>query len=248
MKHASLITGVLCIALSACGGGGGDSGPSAPSEAEGLWFGTTNTNRSIAGVVLDTGTYWFIYTSQGNNAVVAGAIQGTGSTDNGSFSSSNGRDFNLEGQGINNFTISGTYSSMQSLAGTIRYSATGEQVTFSSQYDSYYDETPSLSIVAGNYSGTAATSAGTESANVVVSSNGAVSGQGASGCTFTGSAAPRESGNVYDLSITFGGGVCQNGGATVNGVAIYDPEFQQITSAALNSPRSDGFIFIGEKP
>ena len=237
---------VVTVALSACGGGGGDSN-GASGTAEGLWQGTTNTNRAIAGLVLDDGTYWFLYSVAGNSAIIAGVVQGNSASSNGSFSSSNGRDFNLEGLGVNDFTLTGAYSAKRSLSGSVTYSPTSV-TTFTSSYDTDYDLSPSLSAIAGTYAGSAATSAGTESATVTISSLGAISGSSARGCSFTGSAALRPRGNVYNVSVTFGGGVCANGTSTVTGVAYFDAATRQLTSAALNSARTNGFIYVGIKP
>lgn len=175
-------------------------------------------------------------------------MQGNGTSQNGSFTSANGKDFNLEGFGINDFTMNATYVMKQNFNGTVRYTATGEQVTFTSSYDSDYDLSPSLSTIAGTYSGSGATSGGTESATVTIAGSGAISGSGASGCTFSGTATPRSRGNVYNVSVTFGGGVCANGNSNVNGIAYFDAATRQLYSAALNSARSDGFIYVGTKP
>jgi hypothetical protein len=43
---------------------------------------------SLAGLVLDDGTYWILYSAPGDSAVIAGAIQGNGT-------SSNGKDFRV---------------------------------------------------------------------------------------------------------------------------------------------------------
>ena len=236
---------VVTVAVSACGGGGSGDGDS--GTAEGLWQGTTNTNRAIAGLVLDDGTYWFIYSVAGNNQIIAGIVQGNSTSTNGSFSSSNGRDFNLEGLGVSPFALAGAYSAKRSLSGSVMYSPSSV-TTFTSSYDTDYDLSPSLSAIAGTYSGSAATSAGTESAMVTISSLGAISGSSARGCTFTGSAAPRPRGNVYNVSVTFGGGVCANGTNTVTGVAYFDAPTKELTSAALNSARTNGFIYVGVKP
>ena len=133
-----------------------------------------------------------------------------------------------------------------SLAGTVTYSNT--TATFSGSYDSNYDLTPSLATVAGTYTGSAATSGGVEFATVTISSAGAISGSGAGGCTFAGTTTPHSKGNVYDVSVTFGGGLCTNGTNTVTGVAHFDDATKEIRSAALNSSRSDGFLYVGTKP
>lgn len=177
---------------------------------------------------------------------VAGAIQGQSTSSNGAFASADARDFNLEGLGINDATINGSYVSRQSLAGTVTYS--NQSVTFNGSYSTLYDAVPSLAAVAGTYSGAAAVLAGTESATVTIAANGALSGVGASGCQFTGSATPRATGNVYNVSVTFGGGVCSNGSSTVTGIGVLDASGKRLYGTALNSGRTNGFIFVGTKP
>lgn len=250
MKHILIVCLACVVVVSGCGGGGGGGGssPAPATSAEGLWVGTTSNGRTIAGFVLGDDTYWVLYSLIGNSAVIAGAVQGNGTSQGGSFTSSNGKDFNLEGLGVNDVTVSASYMMKQSFNGTIRYTATGDQVTFTSSYDSDYDLTPSLAALAGTYSGSAATTGGTESATVTISAAGAISGNSAGGCNFSGSASPRTRGNVYDVSVTFAGGTCANGTNTVTGVANFDVPTKQINSAALNSARTNGFIFVGTKP
>ena len=60
-----------------------------------------------------------MYSVPGVNAVVTGFIQGSGNIAlNGSFSSSDGVDFNIEGQGINNATVAASYVARQSFDGS----------------------------------------------------------------------------------------------------------------------------------
>lgn len=216
-------------------------------SAEGLWQGTTNTSRTITGLVLDDGTYWFVYSAVRNSNIIAGVVQGNGSFRNGSFRSTNGRDFNLEGLGINPFALAGTYTAKNDLSGELSYSSGGFTMTFTSRYDADYDLTPGLAAIAGTYEGFAATSAGSESATVSVNAVGAISGRGESGCRFTGNATPRTQGNSYNIVVTFGGGICANGTSTVTGVAYFDSDTNQIISAALNRARTDGFVYAGIK-
>ena len=97
---------VLMTCLSACGGEGDTSSSSssspppppptlAHSSAEGLWVGTTGTGRTVSGVVLDDATYWFLYSVAGDPSMIEGFIQGDSSFQNGTFTSSNAKDFNV---------------------------------------------------------------------------------------------------------------------------------------------------------
>ena len=248
VKVAMLIAALF--ALQGCGGGdGGDAGnsdPPAATSAEGLWSGSSSSGRSSIGLVLDDGEFWMIYMAEGNDAIIAGALQGLSTSNNGSFSSS-GRDFNFEGLGVNDFTASGNYVMKKSLDGTIRYSG-GTEYSFSGDYDPAYELTPrSLADIAGTYSGTAVSSAGPEFAVAEVSASGEITGSSAGGCNYTGTVEPHARGNVYDIAITFGGGVCIQGTSTVTGVAYLDAGTNRLIAAALNASRTDGFLSVGQK-
>lgn len=243
------------LLLSACGGGGGDGGgdgggnnPPPTTTAEGLWVGTTSNGRTVAGVVLDNSQFWVIYTSVGNGAVIAGAVQGDGSYQGNSFTSSNGKDFNFEGAGVNGVDVNATFAQEQSLSGSITYDGSPTEFTFTSTYNPDYDLQPSLSTVAGTYAGSGYAGGGVEFTTVTIAAAGSITGVSSSGCAFTGSVTPHSKGNVYDVSITFGGGVCANGSNTVAGVGYYDAAMNRITSAGLNGTRTSGFIFVGDKP
>lgn len=239
---------LLLVSLSACGGDG-DTPTSPPAtasatSAEGLWTGSTDTNRTVNALVLDDGVYWALYSEASNPSIIAGVVQGDSSSQNGAFTSANARDFNLQ-TGILEATINGSYAMKQSLNGTIAYQTSG-QSTFTMTYDSDYDLTPDMNAVAGTYTGFVTAS---ETVTVVVSTNGAIAGNSSNGCTFSGSFSPRTHGNVYDVTITFHGEPgCTLGTETVNGIAFYDAVTKQLRSAALNGNRTDGFVFIGTKP
>ena len=240
-----LNSGLVAVA---CGRGYGDRDFSSlpqptVTSAEGLWMGATPTGRTVGGLVLDDGSYWVFYTARGNPNVLAGLVQGTGTSHSGSFGSSNTRDFNLEGAGIRAATISGTYAQNKSFNGTIAY-VNGETGSFASTYDADYELAPNMNRVAGNYSGFRTDN---QTVSVALNSAGIVSGSFTDGCTFAGSFSPRATGNVFNVTVTFGGGACSNGTDTINGVAFYDAATQRLYSAALNSARTNGFIFIGTK-
>jgi hypothetical protein len=135
------------------------------------------------------------------------------------------------------------------LGGTLTYIG-GTTNTFTSTYDADYDLTPSLATIVGTYSGEAVTVGNTnpELATVTIAGGGAITGSSAGGCSFTGTASPHAKGNVYDISVTFNGGVCTNGTNTVTGVAYYIAAQKGLVSTALNSGRTNGFLFEGTKP
>lgn len=88
---------VASLVLTACGGGGSVD---TSGTAEGLWIGTTNTARNVAGLIFSDGSYWVLYTAINNPNVIAGLIQGTGTSANSVFQSSTARDYNLEDPSI----------------------------------------------------------------------------------------------------------------------------------------------------
>jgi hypothetical protein len=252
--NTRFIAKAVCIlgltGLASCGGSGDSAvAPPAPDlgTAEGLWTGSDSNNRSVAGVVLDTGQYWFIYTAMGNNAVLAGAVEGNSTSSNGTFTSSNGIDFNLEGLGINDFSASGPYTKQASLNATLTESA--GTTTIALTYGTDYDLTPSLMDVAGNYTGQGiAVGTTVETVDVSISNSGALTGSSSGGCLFTGMVTIHPKGNVYDVSVQFGGAPCAGGTGTVTGIGYYSATNKSLISAALNSDRTQGFLFLGSKP
>jgi hypothetical protein len=248
----SKLSGVIFSGLivAGCGGGGGSEAPAAAvsaGTAEGLYIGTTSNGRTITGIVLDDGTYYVMYSVPNNPAVIAGAIQGTGTSSNGSFTSTNAKDINLEGAGIINGSVSASYVQRQSLNGSITYTSSPSN-TFTSTYSADYELTPTLTALAGTYTGTAASPAGAESATLTVTAGGAITGAGASGCTLTGTVAPRSQGNAYDATITFGGAPCLAANTTVTGGIYFDAASKRAYAVALNAARTDGVIYTGTKP
>ena len=249
-KHLASILGIaLALTVGGCGGDS-DSNPApapVPSSAEGLYSGNTNTDRTLAAVVLDDGTYYFFYSVPANPNLIAGVVQGNGTSNNGSFTSANARDFNIEGLGVLSATIAASYAARQSLNGSITYPGTSV-VTFTSTFDPAYDTTPSLASLAGTYTGQAGSSGGVQSATVTVASNGVFTGVEADGCTFTGTASPRVRGNILDQSVTFGGAPCEFAGSTLVGIAFLDVPNRRLYGAAPASNRTNAVIFSGTRP
>lgn len=127
------------------------------------------------------------------------------------------------------------------------YSGAAQSNRFTSIYDASYERAATLAAIAGSYSGVAISSAGGESASFTVSSSGSISGVDASGCRFTGSASPRGAVAVYNLTVSFLGGICAQGSSTITGVAYLGENTNELVGAALNSARSDGVLFVGQK-
>ena len=211
----------------------------APVTAEGQWDGLTNTNELVIGFVVDDGTFYLLYTTQSGAPVPSvGFVQGTLGYSNGQFNSADALDINLTGAGARNASVSGNFVPRQSFNGSVTEGA--QVTTFTSGYDSVYDQPANLSTAAGFYSGLAATTATTTNASLSISANGAFSGS-LPGCPFNGMLSPHGNVNVYDFSITFQGGGCTFGNSTLTGIGIYRVGWVMM---APNSGRSDGFLFV----
>jgi hypothetical protein len=238
---------VLGIALALSASGCGEQTPViAPANtAEGLWFGTTNTNRTLTAAVLDDGTYYFFYSAVANPALIGGVLQGTGTSNAGSFTSPNTKDFGMRAA-VLDATLSATFAPRQFLNGAFAY-AGGGTLTFTSSYNITYDTPPTVASLAGVYTGQAGTSALSQTANMTAAADGTFTGAEQNGCTFTGRAAARPRGNLFDQTITFGGAPCLFAGNTFHGIMYFDLSTRRLYMAAPNSLRTDAAIFFGTK-
>lgn len=241
---------IFIMLLAGCGSGDTAPPPIASiSAAEGLWNGTTDDGRAIMGVVLEGGTYWFAYSTDFSPSTTAGAFQGTSSTQNGVITASNGKDFNLENHMILDATMTGSYVNRQSLSGSLDY-PTGGHSTFTSTFNSEYDGIPDLSLVVGTYRGSMSILPRQASLiTMTVFASGAISGFDTHGCLFQTSLAPRLHGNVYDVTSFAGVPTLQCspelGSDFLTGVTYFDAATKRLFTAALNSTRTQGFLFIG---
>jgi len=225
--------------------------PASAGTAEGRWKGTSSTGRSVEGLVLGSGDYWLIYGAVNNSAVIAGLAQGSGTSQNGRFTSSNGIDFNFEGAGSSPVTVDATYVEEESLDGAVKYTGTTNALTFTTEYDFEYrfpSQAPPLgSWITTTFSGTSYSGL-TEYTEVTIASSGELTGVSASGCRSAGTIAPSTEANYYNVTVTFQGGTCVNGTGTVTGVALFDLYPRRLISAAVNSTRTSGYVFVGTAP
>ena len=257
---ASLLTTAL-FGCSSPNDDGGFSGTPAPTPsptptptptptplptAEGLWTGNTNTSRSVTGLVLGDGTFYFLYSVQNTPNLIAGVIQGNSTATNGNFSSSDAKDFNFAGAGTSVVSVSGPFVARQTLNGTITYVAPTSSVNFNTVFNADYDTTPTPLNIAGVYAGQLANTSSVNNAAMTITTAGAISGT-SSGCDFSGTVTPRATGNVYNASIAFGPPPCFFPNQTVNGIA-YRSGPRDLYMTATNALRTDAMLFVGSKP
>lgn len=252
MKRTLSIIGAAVV-LTACGGGGSDT-PTATAPStnptitratpEGFWFGRASTGTDVALAILENGETWGLYTAANTNTVL-GALYGQ-TTSSGSSLNGAGNDFNIPSRTVTAGNYTGTFTGGANISVT---SSNGS--SFSGTYQSDYDVVPSLATVAGTFTGTgvSATTA-PQSASVTISSTGVITVPASLGCSASGTASPRPSGkNIFDVSVTFSGSSCALGnGGTATGIAYYDTVDRSLTVMALNSGKTDGFIYLGSKP
>jgi hypothetical protein len=251
---------LFTLLLTACSSGGGNSdAPVVPAgTAEGLWTGTlvdatTGDTRTVKGAVLDDGTYWFLYSTVLDPTLIAGALQGDGSMQNGTFASLNGLDFNNELALILPVPVTAHYVMQQNLSGTVTYPG-GKTFTFTSTFDPEYNVVPVFANVAGTYDGSVFGFPHT----ITVDPSGAITvtttvGHQSSpsgielGCDFTGSLSTRSQGNVYNISFTPSNActIAELLGRTFTGVAFFDAAATKIYVLALHRRISpfDPYVF-----
>ncbi|MFX1803089.1 hypothetical protein PWR66_05430 [Paraburkholderia sp. A1RO-5] len=239
MKAKSAFCAVAMAFLAACGGGG-SGGPITVTNADpqGIWQGTSNSGQAVSTLVLETGQYFAVYST---NNVVGGMVEGTLSVSGNSITDNSASDFVVGGPGLAAI-VTGTVTTKQLLSATVKESA--KTVTFNGAYDAAYDSSPSLSQAVGTWTGSSAGSP--DITSITVAADSTFTGTSGS-CTFSGSVKPRATGkNVLDGTVTFKSSACALG----NGTSIEFESFfsgSQMIAAGVDSSRMGGFVFVGTK-
>lgn len=274
-----LMITIAAATVTACGGGG-DSGslsslvsqPTTPtpaptptptptpsqvpqSAAEGIWIGTTNTNRTVNGVVLNDGSYYLFYSPAGQPGQIGGVIQGSGTAKGGSYASGDGRDFNLAANTLTALSLSSSYQEQKTLAGMVTYVAAGGPTeTLTTVYSSMYEAKPALSALAGQYSvqigvlgtvGTATLAVGSDGS--LVGSSASISTSTSNSCGISGTLAPRDRGNAYDATIVFDAN-CAYPTQTTKGAAYFDASSKRLYVVTVNNERTRAAAIVGTRP
>jgi hypothetical protein len=252
IRRALAMRSVTCAAMvtaAMLAGCGGDDAVDPGPTAEGVYGGTLTNSASNAFnmLVLENGEYWSMYGMGTAGAFsVAGFVQGTGTSNNGSFSSSTAKDFG-EAPAVAG-TVSATYdATAKTIAGTVT-SAAGS-VTFSggpipgSLY--VYNMPASLATISGLWS---MTDLNGDAVTVTISSTGALAATNLA-CSFTGTVAPRATGkNVFNVALRFGPAPCDLAGQEATGIAVAYPLANgrtQLIVAAVDGSRTSGAAAVG---
>lgn len=251
--HAGLAL-AAAAALAACGGGGGGDGTGeqpAATTAEGAYEGTLTGSASNAFqlLVLENGEYWVLYgTNAGDTLHVAGFIQGSGTSSNGKFTSTNAR-LHDDAWPVAG-SVSATYNAAaHTISGTVSPTSrlpvgfNGGAIA-SSTYN--YNTAATLATVSGNWT---LTDLNGVPLTLSIGSTGAFTGNWGD-CALSGTVTPRASGkNVYNVTLTFGWEPC-NPGETLSGIAVASPLADgrtQLRVAAVDGTRTSGAVVSGTR-
>lgn len=255
-KTALVLASIL--AIHGCGGGGSDSDgsdaelPKSGPTAEGVYGGTLTGGAadSFQLVVLENDEYWALYGDTLPSVfLVSGFIQGTGKSNNGSFTSSNPKDFGVI-PAVSG-TLTATYdATAKTISGEVKNSlgAVGFQggPIPNSLYD--YKSPADLSKITGIWM---MTDLSGEGLTLDIAANGAFTGTTTTGCSMSGSFVPRPSGkNVFNVSLTFGSAPCGLPGQTATGIGIEYPLTSgrtQLIAAVKDSARDLGTAAFGSR-
>ena len=241
---------VLCaLAVAACGGAEETPGFT-PSSAEGLWKGTTSTNRTLTGLVLDDGAAWIFYTTANPPTAFTGFIQGSTAAQAGTLTSTSAMDFNFEAPpGARALSMAGNFTTRQTLTWVSNYSNPISSTTNNTVYSAAAEPTQPLAVAAGSFNGTAGVFPATQgmgAVTLVLSVDGTVSVTTA-GCTFLGQRSPRATGSVFNLTLTLSGTTCALP-TPLTGIAFFDIDANRLYLAATNPGRNAAMLFVGAKP
>jgi hypothetical protein len=222
------------------------------TAAAGLWEGSTGNGRKLAGVVLENGTFWMLYSKPNEPNSVVGVLAGNGSVSGNQFSSGSGYDFNLEGRGniqttTFNATVSSAVAGGASLNGTIGTLGADTNVSFNTTLNTEFTQAPPLSSVAGTFIGASFQRNYTDLQTLRIAPDGSISANAFSGCKVSGGISTKNRVSAFNFSLTFGAAPCRTPNTTVTGIGYYDATTRQFYSIAINGTRDDGFVFAGVK-
>jgi hypothetical protein len=248
---AAVGAAVFTLLLAGCGGDGYDDGghPSIPAldRAAGFYEGVNASNRHVSVIVIETGRYYVLYGPTGipSSTQIEGVLVGDGTASGSTFSSSTLQNLNFTNQTNVAGAMSATFLLRSYFDANIAYVG-GVNDAFNADYSFRYEDVPSLSLVAGNYSGQLASIFGVPNANMTISISGAVDIAATGGCTAGGTILLHPFGNVYDINLTYGAG-CPAAGLTLSGHAKYDTTTNSLTAITTTPAITSTVLVVATK-
>jgi hypothetical protein len=257
-----LVTTITVSALlGGCGGGGGGKGggggsaaegsasPATANAAQGTYQGTASNGSTHDIIVLDNGQYYSIYGyALAGRSIVAGLLQGTGQANNGTFTSTDLKDFDYNAR-VRPGSLSASYKPGVSFNGSVTGGSRSTTFTGAVHDSSLFNyNTPAKPAdIAGDWN----TSSLTGSRYALnIAAGGLLTGTGASGCSIKGTATPRGSKNVFDVALTFGGAPCPMPNQSTTGIAIsyvVSSGKRQLILAGVDGPRNNALVLFGDR-
>jgi len=242
--------GAAVLLLAGCGGSDYDDhdfppGP-ALDRAAGFYEGVNTQNRHVSVIVIETGRYYVLYGPTGipGSTQIEGLLVGDGTASGSTFSASTLQNLNFTNQTNVAGAMTATFLLRNYFDANLAYVG-GATESFNADYSFRYEDPPSLSLVAGNYSGQLASIEGVPAANMAISSSGAIS-IAATGCTAGGTILLHPFGNVYDITLTYGAG-CPAAGLTLSGHAKYDTTTNSLTAITTTSGITNTVMVVATK-
>jgi len=242
---------VFTMLLAACGGGDDydDGYPpgNALDRAAGFYEGVNASNRHVSVIVIETGRYYVLYgpTAIPGSTQIEGVLVGDGTAGGSTFSATTLQNLNFTNQTNVAGAMTATFLLRSYFDANLAYVG-GATDAFNADYSFRYEDAPSLSLVAGNYSDKLASIVGVPNATMTISSSGAVSIAATGGCTAGGTILLHPFGNVYDLNLTFGAG-CPAAGLTLSGHAKYDTTTSSLTAITTTPSITNTVLVVGTK-
>lgn len=170
--------------------------PPVTIKAEGRWSGTVGSANTINALVLDDNSFWAVV---GTNAAPTAVLTGNGTLSASTYSIGELRQVTASGTSSTG-SLMAMVSTQSALTGSVTLGST--TAALSANYSSVYAGSPSVAAAVGVFAGTSTEAGRGGLASLVVEPNGGVKGLTQQGCAFTGTLAPRRSGNVFDLTLT----------------------------------------------
>lgn len=245
---------LICLFISlfmiGCGGSGGSndstnpSTPSTPSNADAKGIYKGQSSNGIEFTILVTENKIYAVTIDPLQPLIPADIGIGDYTVNGNNLTANDLVYFNYSEGFGTIDLSATVSPNSSLNGSVTIG--NVQTTFTSNFDSSYNNTASIDEIAGRSTGLSASQiSGYESALLNINNQGIVSGTSYSGCSASGNISPSTEGNYYNnqLTVTNCGALS---GENLTGVSLYDEDSNILYTIAINDSQSSGFIYWGD--
>lgn len=259
MKKINLIASfmMLALGLTACGGGGGgsDTTTSKPvvnvtnAPTAGLWEGTIGNGRSVSGISLKSGDFYFLYSVENNPNYIAGIVSGNLSSNAGSVTSTSATDFNLESREVYPVHISASVKEKTSLSGYTMYNGDWTIVnSFVTKYNALYEEEASIQKISGTYYGNIAFYNIIDTiASLTVKDDGSFATKTLHGCSISGKFTPLQGENAYEMDVTFGPSPCGNPDRRVSSVGFFDRRSGALYVTNMIKDKQNAFIILASK-